>query len=302
MQVKLVEPFPEDIETLRRTVLASGLPGPAECTAQQARQIARERTADLAKLWTLPDVGLAVRDVARSGGVPAYREYIPQGSPPRTLVWFHGGGWVIGDLDYADLPIRYLIAQTGWRVISVDYRLAPEDPFPAAVDDALAAFDAFVTDGILVGGDSAGANLAAVVAQERPGALAGQILVYPCTDPTLSTESAQSFTDGPFLRRKDMEWFYGHYLDGETGAGNRLVDLRGVDATGWAPTVGLTVGHDPLRDEGIALFDRMRDAGSRVEALHAPEVFHGSFAISGILPTVQLWVDRLWSQARQTFA
>ena len=240
------------------------------------------------------------------GGAPDW----PAGDGARpTLVWFHGGGWVIGSIDSHDLAVRQLAARTGAVVVSVGYRLAPEDPFPAAVDDALAATRA-VADRIAelggdpallaVGGDSAGGNLAAVVAQQLRDArragdavpqLAAQVLAYPATDfvgnargdyPSRAENAA-----GPVLTDDDAQWFARHYL-GERGpdelADPRISPLRAADLSDLPPAVVTTARYDLLRDEGVAYADAMRAAGVRVLAWTAEAMPHGFLSWTQLSP------------------
>jgi len=188
----------------------------------------------------------------------------------------------------------------------VDYGCAPEHPFPRAVDDAIAGVDWLLGQGgdVVVAGDSAGATLAAVAARQlsaRPG-LVGQVLVYPATDPSLSSESAHEFVEGPFLTRRDMEWFYDRYL----GAGDRAdprADLAGHPSSSPSvPAIVFTVGHDPLRDEGIDYARALADAGGEVEWIHAPDLYHGAFTQAGVLPTAGDRVRQVCAAAQRLFA
>src|SRR4051812_6049769 len=203
------------------------------------------------------------------------RLYVPPGIPDPSplLVYFHGGGYVCGDLDTHDSACRFLAAGAELRVLSVDYRLAPEHPFPAAVEDGLAALR-FASDNakslgagpIAVGGDSAGGNLAAVVAQEARGeehAPAVQLLIYPVTDWSRKAESYRLFREGFFLTEAEMDWYRAHYLPGDPGAARdpRASPLLADDLTGVAPACVVVAGFDPLRDEGIAYARRLEEAG-----------------------------------------
>lgn len=234
-------------------------------------------------------------------GVPV-RRFRPMagGSSGVTLVWLHGGGWVFGDIDSSDPVARTACDLTCWEVVNVDYRLAPQHPFPAGVDDAIAVTAATLDLGgrVVIGGDSAGGNLAAVVARHFAGdpRLAGQVLIYPCIDPSLSTASASEFVDGPFATRAALEWCYLHYLAGASPQDPR-VDLTGAVPPGLAPAVVLTVGHDPLRDEGIAYARGLAAAGVEVRHFHAPDSFHGAFGRSGLLPSAATEVVRVWANA-----
>lgn len=286
--MSLVAAFPADVEHLRQSLLADPLPTVTELGASAAQQMYRERARAVRQQWDAP-TNMTVRDI------PGAREYLPMEPSDTCLIWVHGGGWVLGDVDTADPVVRTIVDRTGWRVISVDYRLAPQHPFPAAVEDVLEVVDRTTSHRMLIGGDSAGGNLAAVVAHER--AFAGHILIYPCVDPSLSSPSAHEFTEGPFLTRADMEWFYRQY--DESPVGNPRIDISEINVHGWAPTLIYTVGHDPLRDEGLALAERLRVSGVPMEHLHAPELYHGSFGISGLLPSSQARVDQIWSAAQR---
>jgi len=286
--MSLVAPFPADVERLRQSLLDDPLPTVSELGAPAAQQMYRDRARAVRQQWNAP-TNMTVREI------PGAREYIPMAPTDTCLIWVHGGGWVLGDVDSADPVVRTIVDRTGWRVISVNYRLAPQHPFPAAIDDVHEAVDRTTADRKLIGGDSAGGNLAAVVAHER--AFDGHILIYPCVDPSLSSPSAQEFTEGPFLTRADMEWFYRQY--NESPVGNPRIDISEINVHGWAPTLSYTVGHDPLRDEGLALAERLRVSGVPMEHLHAPELYHGSFGISGLLPSSQARVDQIWSAAQR---
>jgi acetyl esterase len=220
-----------------------------------------------------------------AGGVLA-RLYVPHEAPPAAplLVYYHGGGHVCGDLVSHDASCRWLAREAGVRVLAVDYRLAPEDKFPAAVDDAIAAFRfAAANPGALgadpariaVGGDSAGGNLAAVVAQqtardEIPPAF--QLLIYPITDYTTEYPSYALFADGFLLTRAEMRWYRGHYLpDEESAADPRVSPLLAEDLSGLPPAYVATAGFDPLRDEGEEYARRLRAAGNEVTLRR----FHG---------------------------
>lgn len=278
-----VVPLAADCEALRRTIIENPLPPVWSLTPAEARRLNSEGNAVRAAAWRPPlaDLPVDVDDIAGSGSLVAMRRYVPSGGAEHApaILWLHGGGWVLGDLDTADATARTACVLTGAEVFSVDYRCAPADPFPAAAEDALAAADWLLDGGrqVVVGGDSAGANLAAMVAQQRgahPG-LVGQVLVYPATDPTLSSESARDFTEGPFLSRRDMQWFYDLYLADPANLADPRVDLRiGLEGSPAAqvPAVVLTVGHDPLRDEGIDYVRMLEAAGGSVMAIHASAV------------------------------
>ncbi|KLI06032.1 lipase [Mycolicibacterium conceptionense] len=219
------------------------------------------------------------------------RRYVPDGSGSPAisalLLYFHGGGFVIGDLDTHDSLCRLICRDGGIQVISVDYRLAPEHKAPAAVDDAYAAYRWALDHAaglgatrIMVGGDSAGGNLAAVVTQQaRDSELplpALQLLLYPVTDMSSDTRSKTLFADGYFLKKRDMDWFAGHYLDGaEVSAEDPMVSpLLSEDLSGLPPALVVTAGFDPLRDEGNRYARAMREAGVVVDLREERSMIH----------------------------
>jgi len=213
------------------------------------------------------------------------------------VVFFHGGGWVICDLDTHDGAVRSLVNQTGAIFVSVDYRLAPEHKFPAAPEDCYAAL-VWVRDNaasiggdagrLAVAGDSAGGNLAAVVAlmaKERGGpSLAFQLLVYPCTDMDPSRWASMSDNaTGYSLTTEATEWFYGQYVDAAERTNPLVAPIRAEDLSGLPPALVITAEFDPLRDEGEAYAARLRDAGVAVEATRYDGVIHGFFSMTAAL-------------------
>jgi acetyl esterase len=235
------------------------------------------------------------------GTIPA-RFYEPHGIGLENrplIVYFHGGGWTIGDLDTCDSVCRFLALNTPATVLSVGYRLAPEHPFPAAVDDAQAAYRwAAASNGrlgadparIAVAGDSAGGNLAAAVSLlsrddggPRPTM---QALIYPVTDTVGGQESRDTFAKGFLLARADMDWFERHYLpEGVDRADPRVSMLRAPDLSGLPPAYVATAGFDPLRDEGEAYAARMQEAGVEVNLRRHPGLVHGFANMTAISRT-----------------
>jgi acetyl esterase len=235
-----------------------------------------------------PPAMARVEEVAIPGpaGPLGGRLYVPRRqAAPALVVYYHGGGWVVGDLDTHDGACRFLADEAGVAVLAVDYRLAPEHRFPAAVEDALAAFrwaagNAAPPARVAVAGDSAGGNLAAVVAQQaardggpRPAA---QLLVYPATDLSTKHPSYRLFADGFFLTEREMDWYRGHYLpDAAAARDPRASPLLAGDVAGLAPAVVVTAGFDVLRDEGEAYARRLETAGVRVRLRRHPGLVHG---------------------------
>jgi acetyl esterase len=215
--------------------------------------------------------------------------------PSGLLVFLHGGGWVIGSRMSYDRSVRFLAEYSGVRVLSVEYRRAPEHPFPAAVDDALAAFDHAVEHAaelgadparIAVGGDSAGGNLSAVVAQlaaRRGGpAPAYQLLLYPATDFTRRRPSRDLFRTGFLLTQDDITWFSDHYTGSADRTDPRLSPLLGEIPANLAPAYVATAGFDPLRDEGEEYAEAMKQAGIPVTISRQRDLVHGYFSFAGL--------------------
>jgi acetyl esterase len=236
-----------------------------------------------------------IRDVD-AGGVPA-RLYRP--SPDDGLglfVYLHGGGWVLGSVETHDHVARGLAEESGCAVLSLDYRLAPEHPFPAGLDDAVAAAswahahaEALGCDPewLAIGGDSAGANLAAVVTQSARVPFRFQLLVYPVTDVRNTSASYEELADRFFFRRAEMAWFLDHYLSGGEGSRDdpRVSPLLADDGAFAAspPTLVITAELDPLRDEGEAYAARLRAAGVAAEATRYDGMHHGFFSFAAVL-------------------
>jgi acetyl esterase/lipase len=232
------------------------------------------------------------------GEIPV-RIYTPDGRAPfPVLVYFHGGGWVIGNLDTHDPLCRQLANAAGCVVVSVDYHLAPEHPYPAAAEDAYAATrwtaaNAAVFGGdaarIAVGGDSAGGNLAAVVAlmaRDRGGPpLVFQLLVYPVTDtPASDHPSYRENAEGYFLTRDMMHWFWNHYCKRDQDVADAyLCPLRAKDLGRLPRTLVITAEFDPLRDEGEAYAARLREAGVPVTLTRYHGMIHGFFGMGPLL-------------------
>jgi acetyl esterase len=211
-----------------------------------------------------------------------------------VLVYFHGGGGVVGSLRTHDVPCRILCDRGGCVVVSVDYRLAPEHPFPAGVEDALAAFRwarsgpaLLQGDGrVVVGGDSMGGCLAAVVTQQTRAGEAGgpdaAVLVYPVTDPCARTRSRDRYGAGFLLTTETMDWFHAHYLGGADPTDARAAPGLVADLAGMPPTYVATAGFDPLRDEGDAYAQALAAAGNRVEHRCFAEQVHGFVHMTSI--------------------
>jgi len=279
-------------------IIKSGRPAYNTLSPKEARQLFREtRPASTPEPATIG----AVRNLT-AGTVPI-RVYRPAGVPDATrlpvLVFFHGGGWVIGDLDTHDTLCRQLTAGAGISVVAVDYRLAPEHKFPAAADDAWSATTWIVAHAgelgvdaskIAVGGDSAGGNLAAVVALQardagRPN-IALQVLLYPVTDVGAETQSYQDLADGYMLTREGMRWFIAHYLGKPQEAEDwRVSPIRARSFAGVAPALIVTAGYDPLRDEGDAYAQKLRAAGVTVDHVTFGGMIHGFVPMGKLIET-----------------
>jgi acetyl esterase len=240
-----------------------------------------------------PQIHVMVDDLTLPGpaGPIAARHYRPaSGAAADLLVFYHGGGWTLGDLDTADALCRLTCRDAGVHVLSVDYRLAPEHPAPAAIDDAYAAFKwAFehaaelgaIPGRVAVGGDSAGGNLAAVVCQltraEGGPAPLLQWLLYPRTDFTAQTRSLSLFARGFLLTKRDIDWFTDQYLKG-TGidlADPRVSPLHAESLAGLAPALIAVAGFDPLRDEGQRYAAALHEAGTAVDLRCLGSLTHG---------------------------
>lgn len=240
-----------------------------------------------------------------AGEIPV-RVYRPSDDRPLpVVVWFHGGGWTIGNLDTHDNTCRSLANGVGCVVVSVDYRLAPEHKFPAAVDDALAATEWVAEHATEVGGDparvavagdSAGGNLAAVVSLLARDAgtpdLAYQLLVYPVTDHEFESASMRGNATGYFLEQESMRWFYNQYLNDENdGADWRFSPLRAAELSGLPPAFVLTAEFDPLRDQGELYARELEAAGVPVELRRYDGVFHGFFGMREFIEPAQQAFD-----------
>jgi acetyl esterase len=308
-------PLDPQVDALLVQMAEAGMPSPESMTVAQNRQL----IVDLGDLAGAPEeVGRVVDTSAPgpAGDIPV-RVYVPAGDGPfPVLVYYHGGGWVIGNIETHDVPCRVLANRSGAIVMSVDYRLAPEHRFPAAVEDAYAAAvwaagkaAEFGGDGtrLAVGGDSAGGNLAAVVAQEakaRGGPpIRFQLLVYPAVDRHDDSPSMKANALGPLLSRAWIEWFYGHYLDGpEDGLDPRVSPGRTADLSGLPPALVLTAEYDPLRDQGEAYARRLREAGVAAEHVDHPGMIHGFFQMGAVLDAARVAQERAAAALRAALA
>ncbi len=247
-----------------------------------------------------------------AGGIPV-RVYWPSAAADLpVLVWFHGGGWVIGGLESHDPLCRLLCDDAGCIVVSVDYRLAPEAKFPAAVEDCVAAWEWVSAhaaelggdpERVALGGDSAGGNLAAVtalIAGERDlPAPRAQILVYPVTDYELDSASMIDNATGYFLEAEHMQWFWELYARDESDYDDpHFSPLRAHDLEGLAPALVVVAEFDPLRDQGLAYGKRLQAAGVSTEIVHGDGVFHGFFGMHPLVEPAQ----GPWDRALATLA
>ena len=277
-----------------------------------------DRAAPTLDLSPPPGVAVYDRTVDGAEGPRRARVYVPSSAPASDapgLVFFHGGGWVVGSIESHDRVCRALADEAALVVVSVDYRLAPEHPFPAAPRDAIAATRWVLENAamlgidparVAVGGDSAGGNLAAVVAlalrddARRP---AFQLLVYPATDLTRALPSHAMFRESYFLSRAAGDWYLGHYLRDPAEAKDPLASpLFAADVSRLPPALVITAGFDPLRDEGKAYADRMRAAGVEVELFCADGQMHGFFVLGAALRAGARAVDLAASRLRGAFA
>jgi acetyl esterase len=270
----------------------AGQPRLPTLSAAQARA---QAAAANALIPAGPEVA-EVRDLrvpVRDGEIGA-RLYEPS-QPPATIVWFHGGGWVVAGLDSHDAMCRNIVDASGCRLVSIDYRLAPEHPFPTPLEDCWDALRwaaaQYAGAPIVVGGDSAGGNMAAVCAVRARDAgapsIASQVLVYPVTDADFETESyVRHGGEETLLGKGEMVWFFDHYTPAGTDRLNPEVSpLRYADLAGVAPAIVVTDEYDPLRDEGLAYVARLGEAGVAVTHHHYGDMFHGFFSFPGLFDT-----------------
>src|SRR3954451_15859199 len=266
------------------------------------------------RLGGAPEPVDGVEDVviARPNGAPglAARAYRPTAvEPVGVLLWLHGGGWCIGDLDGFDRVCRSLCNAAGAIVVSVDYRLAPEHPHPAAAEDATLAVDwaaghgarqlGFDAARVAIGGDSAGGNLAAVAARHRRGGLRAQVLVYPALDPAMDGASHREFADVPMLTTEALEFCWRTYL-GPVGdrSDPDAAPLRARDLAGVAPAYIAVAGHDVLRDDGIAYAAALERAAVPVTLRRYEDMPHGFLRWGGVVDRARELIVDLGDHAR----
>lgn len=307
-------PLHPKVQALLTAQRLSGLPPMHTLTPEQARADMRAQvpavSGALAAVARIED-----RTVPGAAATVPVRIYTPQGTSPFPgIVYFHGGGFVIGDLETHDPLCRQIAARTGAVVCAVHYRLAPEHPFPAAADDALTAARWFMAhaedagvdpDRLFVMGDSAGGTLATVTAlavRDQLGPhLRGQILVYPITDHVdAGAASYTEFADGYGLTRDGMRWFLRHYAaDPHDATDPRVCPLRMPTLRGLPPAFVVTAEYDVLRDEGERYVERLREDGVDVTFERAAGLHHGFIRLFGLLEEPGQWLDRIAAWMRR---
>jgi acetyl esterase len=279
-------PLDPELATMLDFLAAAGAPPMWQESPAEARAGFRALCVDLRDPSLLPAMAqVEDRTVPGPAGelpVRIYRPISEQTALP-TVAFFHGGGWVIGDLDTHDLTCRTIAQEAEAVVVSVDYRLAPEHPFPAAAEDALAAarwiaehLDQLGGNDILgVSGDSAGGNLSAVVSQQLREQVRAQLLIYPATDVPGEYASRLDNAEGFFLDTATMAWFMEQYVPADTDLTDPLLSPLHGDLAGLAPAVVVVAELDPLRDEGKAYAEALRAAGVPVTLRQFDSLIHG---------------------------
>jgi len=306
-------PLDPQAKAVMEQVAALGFPPAHTVSPQEARANNRARPRARG-----PEVGkVEDRSIPGPESTLPVRIYTPQGAGPfPVLVWFHGGGWVVGDLDTADATSRNLTVGANCMVVSVDYRLAPETKFPGPAEDCYtatrwveqnAASIGADSGRIAVGGDSAGGNLAAAVsliAQDRRAPLpVFQLLVYPVTDRNFHTESYVNNAEGYQLSRDGMVWYWNHYLKDDADASNPYAaPFQARDLKGLPPALVITAEYDPLRDEGEAYARRLESAGVPTVCTRYDGMIHGFFGMAAVIDKGKQAVEQASSALLTAFA
>ncbi|WP_329570938.1 alpha/beta hydrolase [Kitasatospora sp. NBC_01266] len=308
-------PLDPQVQALRERRAASAAPPLYEMSVEQAREA---DLADIREAAGDPEPVARVTELAipGPGGPLTLRVYRAAGAAPQpVLLYLFGGGWTLGTIDTSDAICRALTNAAGCTTVAVGYRLAPEHPFPAALEDCWTtarwlADHAGELGGdpyrLAIGGDSAGGNLAAAVtllAKERSGpAFTHQLLVYPNTDQLADTPSRRASTDPLLFNHRSVAWYWSHYLaDPEDGRDPLASPLLAKDLSGLPPATVLTAEYDPLRDEGELYAERLREAGVPVHLTRYPGMVHGFFAMSGVLDGGRAAVQQAAQCLRKAF-
>jgi len=305
------------IEIILGLARQSNLPEVWQITPDQGREQYLTRVNKLK--FSEPIFRSEDRRIAGPGSDIPIRLYTPRelktGERLPVLIWFHGGGFVIGSLETHDSVCRMLANRADCIVVSADYRLAPEAKFPAAVEDCAAAMKWVALHAVefggdancmAVGGDSAGANLATVMAiLARDAAhpkLTFQLLIYPCVAPEPETPSHYKFKEGYILSRNSITWFYRHYLRSPKDVKDfRFAPLVCEDLSGLPPSLIIVAGYDPLRDEGIEYARKLIEAGNRVRLANYEGMVHGFFLMGGAVDAARRAVDESAQALREAF-
>ncbi|MGN6868670.1 MAG: alpha/beta hydrolase [Solirubrobacteraceae bacterium] len=303
-------PLHPQVRVMLDQIEQSGLPQLHELPPVDARAQAKLMTE---LVGAGPDVArVSDFSIPTSGGEIPARRYVPADAAG-VIVYIHGGGWVICDLDTHDAMCRLLANESGCEVVAIEYRLAPEHPFPAPLEDCWDALRWVAEQAgdqpLIVAGDSAGGNLAAVCAlraRDRGGPdLALQVLVYPATSGDLTTQSCAKYGTGPdtFLTVAEMEWFWAHYVgDAADDSSPEFRPLRAEDHSGLPPAIVVTAEYDPLRDDGFAYVEALRVAGVPVTHHHYDDVVHAFFSFVNLLDRGNEAVAQVGADIRATVA
>ncbi len=288
----------------------------SEITAGQARAQFLElcRRTRSPHSWDVAAADLAIPGPAGPLPARAYRPRQAAVSVLPALVFFHGGGWCIGDLETHDAACRQIAAAADCAVIAIDYRLAPEHRFPGAVEDCFAALRFVAREAsslgvdaarIAVGGDSAGGNLAAVIAlmaRDAGLSLRSQILFYPAVDLVAGHPSHEEFAEGFLLTKEAITWFLGNYIDPAQRADWRASPLRARDLSGLPPALLLIGECDPLRDEGQEYAARLAAAGNQATCRLYPGMIHGFLTMGGVMNIADTAINEAAAALRAAFS